>query len=422
MTHNIILSIDENTPNRFYSDEMRIKQVILNLISNSIKFTRKGYIKISAKLLEFSKYIEISIEDTGIGISKKDQKMLFSDFSKLDNLDSGKLNKMGSGLGLSICKKIIQNLGNRINVLSIPNKKTQFYFNLRDQYRRDKSNDDIDIYLKDHKPYENNSFDSKIFIEKSPNSKLVEFRNEILSKNSNLKYINSNIHSENSIKKNRFKKTISYKRDLTGYNNPFNSIFSQKINLDKRPIINKRIKSLIEKRSKTCKDNEEYFKREYFDDKSSYNGVKNDLLEKTLVYSLDNVNYDLDLIKIFNELNYQKCRSDRDTFIDLSTKNYNNIITSNIGAEKFIIPIIKYLKNKHKKIVLVADDNEIIRNSIKKLIKNLYKDKNIKTITLSDGIEILYLIMIDQILHNNIKIIISDEQMTFLNGTEYIKY
>jgi len=161
-------------------------------------------------------------------------------------------------------------------------------------------------------------------------------------------------------------------------------------------------------------ENVDFIRREilykYNEENGSSDSEKDDIYDdnNTIIESKTDINFYFDLNKIFNE--------------DLSTKNYNNIITSNIGAEKFIIPIIKYLKNKHKKIVLVADDNEIIRNSIKKLIKNLYKDKNIKTITLSDGIEILYLIMIDQILHNNIKIIISDEQMTFLNGTEYIKY
>ncbi len=175
-------------------------------------------------------------------------------------------------------------------------------------------------------------------------------------------------------------------------------------------------------------ENVDFIRREilykYNEENGSSDSEKDDIYDdnNTIIESKTDINFYFDLNKIFNDLNYQKSKTGPEFLGDLSTKNYNNIITSNIGAEKFIIPIIKYLKNKHKKIVLVADDNEIIRNSIKKLIKNLYKDKNIKTITLSDGIEILYLIMIDQILHNNIKIIISDEQMTFLNGTEYIKY
>lgn len=117
------LYIDENIPEQFYSDEMRIKQVILNLISNSIKFTRNGHIKIFANL-KGEKKVEICIEDTGIGIEKKDLKKLFCDFGKLDNPESRNLNKIGNGLGLSICKRIVENLGDRISVESIPNAKT----------------------------------------------------------------------------------------------------------------------------------------------------------------------------------------------------------------------------------------------------------------------------------------------------------
>jgi len=123
------IEIDKNVPQMFYSDEMRIKQVLLNLISNSIKFTRNGYIKIISKLV-VKDLVEISIEDSGIGISSEDIKKLFIDYGKLKNEESAKLNKMGSGLGLSICKKIIAKLGTQIQVESQQNTKTRFYFGI----------------------------------------------------------------------------------------------------------------------------------------------------------------------------------------------------------------------------------------------------------------------------------------------------
>jgi signal transduction histidine kinase len=64
------LEIDKEVPFIINSDEMRIKQVLLNLISNSIKFTKKGHIKIKAKLIN-NNQIRISVEDSGIGIDKK---------------------------------------------------------------------------------------------------------------------------------------------------------------------------------------------------------------------------------------------------------------------------------------------------------------------------------------------------------------
>jgi len=124
-----IIEIDENVPQMFYSDEMRIKQVLLNLISNSIKFTRRGYIKIIAKAINVDT-LEISIEDTGVGISAEDMKKLFMDFGKLRNKETAELNKMGSGLGLSICRKIGSKLGSQIHVESQQNVKTRFFFSI----------------------------------------------------------------------------------------------------------------------------------------------------------------------------------------------------------------------------------------------------------------------------------------------------
>jgi len=128
-----ILDIADNVPQFICSDEMRIKQVILNLISNCIKFTRRGHIRISAVLVATNQ-IEICIEDTGIGIKKSDIKNLFKEYSKLGNQKALKMNAIGSGLGLSICKKIVNKLGDCIKVESIPGEKTIFFFNILNMF------------------------------------------------------------------------------------------------------------------------------------------------------------------------------------------------------------------------------------------------------------------------------------------------
>jgi signal transduction histidine kinase len=85
-------------------DEIRLKQIILNLISNSVKFTKTGKIVIDFKLDINKTMVIIIIKDTGIGIKESDRKKLFNDFVMLD--DGVNLNSQGSGLGLSICKSI----------------------------------------------------------------------------------------------------------------------------------------------------------------------------------------------------------------------------------------------------------------------------------------------------------------------------
>jgi len=100
------------------TDEFRLNQIILNIISNAVKFTKAGKIIIRAKLKiniinKSESIIIISIQDTGIGI-KKDQKTFI--FSESENLNLNyDMNKMGSGLGLSICKSIAEMLGYKIN-------------------------------------------------------------------------------------------------------------------------------------------------------------------------------------------------------------------------------------------------------------------------------------------------------------------
>ena len=99
----IDLKLDENL-NSFKFDRDKISQVLINLISNAIKFTKKGRITISTgKKPEF---VEVKIVDTGIGIEEKDIPKLFRSFEQLGIARSGKIE--GTGLGLAICKDIIE--------------------------------------------------------------------------------------------------------------------------------------------------------------------------------------------------------------------------------------------------------------------------------------------------------------------------
>ncbi len=123
----LTLSMKLDSINPFaYCNKERIMQVLVNLISNAIKFTHHGGITISTK--KHNDEIIISVKDTGIGINPEDIPMLFNFFTQLKHSKSN--NSGGSGLGLAISKKIIDNHQGKIWVNSIPNEGSTFYFSL----------------------------------------------------------------------------------------------------------------------------------------------------------------------------------------------------------------------------------------------------------------------------------------------------
>ena len=98
--------IERGLPEDFYTDPKRLKQILINLVSNAIKFTFKGSITISARFLnkKSQNLIQISVKDTGIGIKQKDMLKLFQMFSMLGS--SQHVNKSGTGMGLFISKNL----------------------------------------------------------------------------------------------------------------------------------------------------------------------------------------------------------------------------------------------------------------------------------------------------------------------------
>jgi signal transduction histidine kinase len=109
-----------------YGDERRLTQVVLNLVGNAIKFTDVGEVVIRAAKVNGS--FEVSVRDTGPGISKADEARLFQEFQQADNSITRK--KGGTGLGLAICKRIIELHGGRIWVESAPGHGSTFSFTL----------------------------------------------------------------------------------------------------------------------------------------------------------------------------------------------------------------------------------------------------------------------------------------------------
>jgi len=128
----IIYDIDVNMPEYIYGDFTRIKQVVINLLNNAIKFTEFGKIKVNLKVLNINndevEYI-CSVIDSGIGISKENLSKIFIDFTQADLSTTRKYG--GTGLGLTICKKLIEQMGGEINVKSQLKKGSTFVFKLK---------------------------------------------------------------------------------------------------------------------------------------------------------------------------------------------------------------------------------------------------------------------------------------------------
>lgn len=122
----ILFESDFSDPNFFfYTDEVRLKQIISNFISNAIKFTETGYIKCCC--LDKGKFLEFRIEDTGIGISDENRSIIFKQFGQI--LNEGRIYQ-GTGLGLTISRNLIKMMGGEINFISEVGKGTTFYFKL----------------------------------------------------------------------------------------------------------------------------------------------------------------------------------------------------------------------------------------------------------------------------------------------------
>lgn len=151
----LILEVDSNLPQLLVLDEMRLRQVLLNLIGNAVKFTSSGYIKVSAKVKKKNQKenmidLLIQVEDTGIGIPQKDQSKIFEAFTQRLGQDHNVYG--GTGLGLTIAKKLTELMNGEINLSSEVGKGSLFSIVLKDieifsVYSVDSSNEKEDLYF-----------------------------------------------------------------------------------------------------------------------------------------------------------------------------------------------------------------------------------------------------------------------------------
>jgi two-component system, NarL family, sensor histidine kinase EvgS len=130
-----IFDIDPKIPESLMLDATHLRQVLLNLIGNAVKFTENGHIRLRARTgnedtIRSKLDLYIDVEDTGIGISKNQQALIFKDFEQLEGQDVSKYG--GTGLGLSISKRLTELMGGEISLVSELNSGSTFTIHLRD--------------------------------------------------------------------------------------------------------------------------------------------------------------------------------------------------------------------------------------------------------------------------------------------------
>lgn len=128
----LLLEVDQDLNQTILVDDVRLIQLLNNLLSNAGKFTNSGYIKLSAKTISKKNeaiQVKFSVEDTGTGIAPEDQKRVFDSFGQVFDANTRKIT--GSGLGLAICTEILELMGSTMELQSEKGKGSTFSFSIR---------------------------------------------------------------------------------------------------------------------------------------------------------------------------------------------------------------------------------------------------------------------------------------------------
>ncbi|MBQ6807209.1 MAG: response regulator [Lachnospiraceae bacterium] len=128
-----IVEVNPMTPRGLRGDEIRLKQILINLVNNAVKFTEEGSVSLS---VDFEKaedgiLLKVAVTDTGIGIKEEDLERIFNAFEQSDTFRNRK--KEGSGLGLAISKQLLTLMGGSIQVESVYQEGSRFYFEIPQQ-------------------------------------------------------------------------------------------------------------------------------------------------------------------------------------------------------------------------------------------------------------------------------------------------
>ena len=133
----LVVNMDPRIPSELVGDEIRIRQILLNLLNNAVKFTSQGYILLRVTYQPVSNdmcLLHFDVTDTGMGIRPEDKERLFGSFQRLDTRQNRTVE--GTGLGLSICKRLMDLMGGTISVESVYGQGSTFSFELHQYIAR----------------------------------------------------------------------------------------------------------------------------------------------------------------------------------------------------------------------------------------------------------------------------------------------
>jgi len=141
----LVSSIEAAVPRWVVGDQFRLRQILLNLLNNAIKFTERGSVRLSATLPTDEKdgpaVIAFAVRDTGIGIPSDQMAHLFRSYSQVHH--GGSAGREGAGLGLAICRHLVHLMGGEIDVISQPGEGSTFRFTIRLRRHRQETVDAI---------------------------------------------------------------------------------------------------------------------------------------------------------------------------------------------------------------------------------------------------------------------------------------
>ncbi|MBR6316017.1 MAG: response regulator [Lachnospiraceae bacterium] len=127
----LIMDVDENMPSKLSGDDVRLRQVITNILTNAVKYTHEGSVTlhVSADRLKGEALLHVSVEDTGIGIKEEDLPKLFEAYRRIEEGRNRHIE--GTGLGMNITVSILKMMGSRLQVESVYGKGSKFFFDVR---------------------------------------------------------------------------------------------------------------------------------------------------------------------------------------------------------------------------------------------------------------------------------------------------
>ncbi|MBO4905403.1 MAG: DegV family EDD domain-containing protein [Lachnospiraceae bacterium] len=141
------VNVDPAVPSALYGDEVRIKQVVINLLNNAVKYTQSGHIELRVDSDEVDRdtvELSISVSDTGMGIKREDLPFLFDAFKRLDEGKNRHIE--GTGLGLSIVKQLVDLMGGTISVNSVYGEGSTFTFTIKQPVTDHRMIGDLNIH------------------------------------------------------------------------------------------------------------------------------------------------------------------------------------------------------------------------------------------------------------------------------------